>query len=260
MPGELYAVLSPGSHYFLLSQKQLKQLAQQAGFKHADVKLLYQTNIAYLSDRPIEFDAEPIVDSRLAHYHARKIAERADLDNRVYLGHLINYYTSAVDSENPFDNPSIAKQIENQLSHQLNITLDTPLDLAQRVIETASIFDFGQTIPYSLPSYLYKRAVFLNSVGATTEHCYELAALIAAKGLQIDFKNLFLYNQILRLSLQQIDTLHNSSPETNPISHQLRSMTESITTTIPELNEAPLSLLSRIKRKLRTLGNRWRPN
>ncbi|MES9815988.1 MAG: class I SAM-dependent methyltransferase [Candidatus Thiodiazotropha sp.] len=260
LPGELYAVLSPGSHYFLLSQKQLKRLAKQAGFKHADVKLLYQTNIAYLSDRSIEFDADPVVDSRLAHYHARKIAERANLDNRVYLGHLINYYTSAVNSEIPFDNPSITKQIEDQLSRQFEITLDTPLDLAQRVIQTESIFDFGQTVPYSLPSYLYKRAEFLNSVGATTEHCYELAAIIAAKGLQIDFKNLFLYNQILRLSLQQIDTLHNSSPETNPVSRQLRNMTESITTTIPQLNQAPLSLLARFKRKVRTLRNRWRPS
>ncbi|PVV08632.1 MAG: hypothetical protein B6D77_11385 [gamma proteobacterium symbiont of Ctena orbiculata] len=258
LPGELYAALSPGAHYFLLSQNELEHLAQQAGFKHADVKLLHQTNVAYLSDKPIELDTDYVVDSQLAAYYASKINQGADIDKRVYLGHLINYYTSALNADTVFDEPDISQQIEHQLSLQFNISLDRPLELAQRAIQAESIFDLGKTIPYSLPSYLYKRAEYLNRVGAATEHCYELAALLAAKGLQVDFTHLFLYHHILQLSLQQIGILDNSRQKTDPISGQLRGITESITATIPELHETPVNLLSRIKWKLRALGNRWR--
>jgi hypothetical protein len=198
---------------------------------------------------------DPLVESRLADYHAKKIAGGANLDNRVYLGHLINYYTSAVNAKLPFNATSISKQIDDQLSHQFNITLDTPLELAQQVIQAQSMFDLGKTVPYSLPSYLYKHAEYLKSRGITTKYDYELAALIAAKGLEIDFRNLFHYKQILRLSRQQADICRNSAAEVNPINQQLCSMTESIISNIPELNEKPLSLLSRIKRKLRILSN-----
>ncbi len=259
LPGELYAVLSPGAHYFLLSQKQLRRLAQQAGFKHVEIELVYQTNVAYLSDRPVRFEAVPAVDSRLAAYHAAKIGEAAILEDRVDLGHLLNYYIAAIKAAIPIDEERLSNEIDKALHSQFNLSLDNPLDLAQRITRVQSIFDLGRTLPYSLPVYLYHRAEYLNTAGKTTDHCYELAALIAAKGLQIDFKNLVIYNLVLWHSLQRIETISTRPHDADHTTLELRSMIRTIKAEVPELNEKPLTPLSRIKRKLRTLRNRWLP-
>ncbi|MES9972532.1 MAG: class I SAM-dependent methyltransferase [Candidatus Thiodiazotropha sp.] len=260
-PGALIAALSPGAHYFMLSREQLRQLARQAGYKHATIQQPHPaTLIAYLSDRPIRFQGDPKVDFQIADYYRRKIGEQTKNDDRVRLGHLINYYISATESKAPFDEKSISTEIAKILSSQFNCSLDKPLALAERILNAETIFDIGKTIPYSLPAYLYHRADHLNREGKMTGYCYELAALIAAKGLQVDFPNLFIYEHILQLSQQHIRNKPATSVEAREIGSKLNGMLDTIIAAVPELYEPPLSLLTKIKWKLRTLSNRWRPN
>ncbi|MEW8506141.1 MAG: class I SAM-dependent methyltransferase [Candidatus Thiodiazotropha sp.] len=256
-PGTLYAALSPGAHYYLPSKEQLQQLALQAGYKHATILLPHPASlIAYLSDRPIRFQTDPKADSRLATYYRAKTGKQTKNDNRVRLGHMINYYISATKSKTPFDEKSLAEEIEKALNSQFNCSLDKPLELAERIADTETIFDIGKTIPYSLPAYLYHRADHLRMEGVKTGHCYELAALIAAKGLQTDYQNLFIYDHILRRTKKHIHNRPATPGEARQTTLRLRQMIDSIVATVPELNVKPLSLGLRIKRKLAAMLNR----
>jgi SAM-dependent methyltransferase len=255
-PGALYAVLSPGAHYFVLSQKQLRQLALEAGFKHVGVELVHQTNIAYMSDRPITFQADPPLESKLARYYEEKITGKLTDDYRLYLGHLISYYIAASKSNTLQDECGISDEIEKGLTRHFSFSLDDPMALASRIVTLQSIFDLGKTIPYSLPTYLYHRAGYLNSMGKDTGHYYELAALISAKGLQIDFQNLFLYSDTFRLSQQRMQTISTRSQRAKQTSQKLRHMIDEIIASVSELNTDPLTIHSRVKRKLRSIYNK----
>jgi hypothetical protein len=256
LPGELYAALSPGSHYFLLSRKQLRQLAQQAGFKHVDIKLVHHTIIAYLSDRPITYQADPPVEYKLANYYGKKITRNLTDDYRLYLGRLISYYIAATKSNTLHDERGLSNEIEKGLASHFRLSLDDPMELASRIIRVQTIFDLGRTIPYSLPAYLYHRAEYLNGIGKDTGHYCELAALISAKGLQIDFQNLFLYSDTFRLSQQQMKTNSTRSQRAKQTSQKLCNMIDSIVATVAELNAKPRSIHSRVKNKVRSMYNK----
>ncbi|MBT3021770.1 MAG: class I SAM-dependent methyltransferase [Candidatus Thiodiazotropha sp. (ex Lucina aurantia)] len=256
-PGELYAILSPGAHYFVLSQKQLRQLSKQAGFLHSVIELNGNTIIAYLSDRPITLESTSSTEIRMTAYYDAKISTEAKLDDRVYLGQLINYYISAVKSNTPFDEHGVSRKIDKIFYRLFKLSFEAPLELAERVNQQTSLFDFGMTVPYSLAIYLYHRAEYLRGIDASTGYYYELAALVAAKSLQVDFKSQFLNHYFLKQAQRQIQSMPARSRNSSQTSVQLREITDTITATIPELKNPSLNTLSKIRRRFKSLLNRW---
>ena len=251
LPGELYAVLSPGAHYFLLSQQQLQQLAYAAGFTHCVIELFGNTNIAYLSSRPIDMLPVPAIYTRMMHYYSIK-KDGLNIQDRVQLGHLLNYYIYSVKSGESFINEfDTNRRVDEALATVFNISLDAPLALAERVVRVQSIFDLGKEIPYSLPFYLYHKAQVLNEGGNSPNHFYELAALIAVQGLRVDFQNLFLYHNIFQSCMKKIGVHSSNSHKNNHITILLREMIEEARAGIPELNHQSLSIFSKLKRKMR---------
>lgn len=190
-PGELYAALSPGAHYFLLSPNKLEDLARQVGFSFCHIEPFGMTNVAILSNKPVPLK-EVNVKERLLSYYQKKTNAKTT-DDRTRLSHLINCYTSEKEHRE-----ILSEEIHNLLLSLFLIDIDNPISLMQEISKTEHLIDFGKTIPFSLPFYLYTHANNLKDLGKTSKHYMALARAITIHGMKIDFQNLFVYHALYR--------------------------------------------------------------
>jgi SAM-dependent methyltransferase len=207
-PGELYAALSAGAHYFLLSPEKLEDLAKQAGFGWCHIEPFGMTNVAVLANQPVSFDNPVVVSARLQDYYQRK-CNLSVTDQRTRLGFLLNHYISSRSIGIEVDG-DVVQRIADELSGQFEINLDNPDGWLAQVLGADHLVTYGKFIPYSLPFYLYWRALDLESTGKQT-HYLELALLLVAKGLATDFLRLFVYHRLLDQIVEAINNNHQQS-------------------------------------------------
>ncbi len=190
-PGELYAALSPGAHYFLLSPNKLEDLARQVGFSFCHIEPFGMTNVAILSNKPISLTGVNVKERLLSYYQKKTNAKT--IDDRTRLGHLINCYTAEKEHRD-----ILSEEIHNLLLSLFFIDIDNPISLMQEVSKTEHLIDFGKTIPFSLPFYLYAYANNLKILEKSSKHYMALARAITTHGMKIDFQNLFVYHDLYK--------------------------------------------------------------
>lgn len=232
-PGELYAALSPGAHYFLLSPTALKSLVQKAGFSSCQASELGMMNVAVISDKPVKIGNPQFVHARIKEFYRTK-KNLPNVDKRVSLGHLINYYNYASQSDDFEDELTTSSQINEALKSIFNISLSDPEALVNKMISANTLTAIGQVMPYSLPFYLNYRAQNLQSSRNSPFHYYELASFLAVQGLKVDFQNLFVYHALfdnaLKCALSESRRPHYSQRSKN-----LLGLSIQVASGIPEL-------------------------
>ncbi|MEN9503736.1 MAG: hypothetical protein RI964_3021 [Pseudomonadota bacterium] len=253
-PGELYAALSPGAHYFLLSPEKLRDLAQQAGFAWCHIEPFGMTQMVVLADHAVTLQPWFAVAPRIQAYYQRKIAMQMQ-DTRVQLGHWLNYHThTAQMGIRIADN--VIQTIEQGLHQGFGIQFAQPQTWLARVLAADSLVGIGKAMPYALPFYLYWRAKQLPSTDAMAWQHLQLAELCALQGLKVDFQNLFVYHALLT----QIETALTAYPTRHP-THPWLMQAQQLRQRIPELHATkPLTMptvLSQIKSRLKRVSTRW---
>lgn len=234
-PGELYATLSTGSHYFVASAKQLEQVAYQAGFSDCHVEALGMSHLAVIANQPILLKPFQSQAERIYEYYQKK-TQVDTLYARTHLGHLLNYHQQALVCIKPLE-PGLIAEIEQLLKRYFELDLEAPEPFIQHLLQTDHLLSFGKLLPYSLPFYLTAQAQSQTNLGFKEQLYLELARLICLQGLKIDFQNLFVYHSLLEqieIALLPFTKLHLDQPlisELQASAHQLRAK-------IPELNQA----------------------
>ncbi len=254
-PGELYAALSAGAHYFLLSPEKLADLATQAGFAWSHIEPFGMTNVAVLADKPIDFSNSVLVSYRLQNYYQHRCATPVE-DARTHLGHLLNHYISSRSINHVVAN-DVMVLIRSGLMEQFGIDIDEPDAWLGNVLEANHLVTYGKFMPYALPFYLYWLARDLQATG-DSKHYLELAQLLVAKGLATDFLSLFVYHRLFdQISEEMTDTLRAPGS----IASRLHEMTAQLIVKIPELQlpavATPTHWLQRTKAKLLQAGSRF---
>jgi SAM-dependent methyltransferase len=195
-PGELYAALSAGSHYFLASAEALARLARDAGFGWGDVEAVGYTNLVVFADEPVALGAPVDPRPRLAaHYRART---SRPADPRTRLGDLVGAYVWAREAGADPD-VTVERAIAAALGELFEIDL---LDLApfvDRALAALTTADLGRTMPYSLASFLYWRGQRDDLSERARTELWEAGAAVAAHGLVVDPVNLFMLRGHLEL-------------------------------------------------------------
>jgi SAM-dependent methyltransferase len=190
-PGVLYAILSAGSHNFLLSTPALSRLvAEQFGEQY--VWPFGTSHLIVVSNGRIGLrDWQPPE----AHLH-RYYSERAQQDGappRVRLGFLAQAHewalrTGAGDAE------ALAAEVEAGLRETFDLALDRPFLLAERLAAADTMAELGRWMPFTLPVYLKGRARQLRPHAPERAHeLATLAVLVCLHGLRVDFQNFSLF-------------------------------------------------------------------
>lgn len=234
-PGELYAALSTGSHYFVTSAQQLEQLAYQAGFSYCHVEALGITHMVVIANQPVQLKPAQNQAERIYEYYKRK-THVDTLYARTHLGHLLNYHQQALSCTKPIE-PAIITEIEQLLKQYFELDLQAPEAFTQRLLATDHLISFGRLMPYSLPFYLTAQAQSQTDGGFKEQVYLELARLICLQGLKTDFQNLFVYHSLLEqieVALQPFAQLNLDQPLVN----ELQQTANQLHTKIPELNQA----------------------
>lgn len=249
-PGELYAALSTGSHHFVVSAKQLEQLAYQAGFSYCHVEALGLSHLAIMSNQAIELKPIQNQTERICEYYQRK-TQADTLYVRAHLGHLLNYHQQALSCAHPIE-PALIAEIEQLLKQDFELDLQAPQDFIKRLLQTDHLISVGKIMPYSLPFYLTAQAQSQTDWGFKEQLYLELARLICLQGLKIDFQNLFVYH----LLLEQIEIALHSFANLNLdhlLINELQQAANQLQTKIPELKQAvPKTLAIKKSIKKRT--------
>lgn len=246
-PGELYATLSTGSHYFVASAKQLEQLAYQAGFSYCHVEALGMSHLAVIANQPIPLKPAQNQAERIYEYYQRK-AQVDTLYARTHLGHLLNYHQQALSCAKSIE-PAIITEIEQLLKQYFELDLQAPEAFIQRLLASDHLISFGRLMPYSLPFYLTAQAQSQTDWGFKEQVYLELARLICLQGLKIDFQNLFVYH----LLLEQIEIALHPFAKLNldhPLINELQQAAHQLHAKIPELNQAVPKTMS-IKKSIK---------
>ncbi|HPE61794.1 MAG: class I SAM-dependent methyltransferase [Thiothrix sp.] len=257
--GELYAALSPGSHYFLLSEQKLRALAHEAGFSFIHIEPFGMTHVAILANTELRLMPHLDTEAALLAYYRKKQAAPPK-DERLKLAYLLHY---AVCLGKAGQSADIARQTTLTKTIAARLLADHALDMnhldaaSERIASSTSIFDLGKQIPFNLPFYLYWQTFAsqpnnqpVNPLATTS---LEFARLICLTGLKVDFQNLFVYHDLLNT----IDTLLKNMQQT-PISLKIRQHSEQIQDEIPELKPAPpANLKAKIKSSLKHYRSAW---
>lgn len=240
-PGELYAALSTGSHYFVLSAKQLEQLADQAGFSYCHVEPLGMTQMAVLANQPVQLKPAQNKAERIFEYYQQK-AQVDTLYARTHLGYLINYHNQAVRCAKSIE-PALITEIEQLLKQYFELDLQAPQNFITRLLQTDHLISFGKLLPYSLPFYLTSRAQSHAQLGTELLMQLELARVIVLQGLKTDFQNLFVYHGLLdQLDSLLAPTAQSSSTQAETV--RLQQTAAQLRLAIPELAQAPAQIIS----------------
>ncbi|WP_298607308.1 class I SAM-dependent methyltransferase [uncultured Thiothrix sp.] len=249
-PGELYAALSTGSHYFVASAKQLEQLAYQAGFSYCYVEALGMSHLAVMADQAVELKPYQNQDASICEYYQRK-AQSDTLYARTHLGYLLNYHQQALVCAKPIE-PVLITEIEQLLKQCFELDLQAPEAFIKRLLETDHLISFGKLMPYSLPFYLTAQAQSQTDWGFKEQVYLELARFICLQGLKTDFQNLFVYH----LLLEQIEIALHPFTKLNldhPLIKELQQVANQLQAKIPELNQvAPKTVAIKKAIKKRT--------
>ncbi|MCB1620630.1 MAG: class I SAM-dependent methyltransferase, partial [Thiothrix sp.] len=256
--GELYAALSPGSHYFLLSENKLRELAFEAGFQFVHIEPFGMTHVAILANTEIRLSNPGNTEIKLLDYYQKK-QENLPTDERLKLGYYLNYAIHL--SKTGHHKQLMADTVLNQ-SIQVMLSGKYALDLRnlhtsiERITSCISIFDLAKQMPFNLPHYLYWQAFSSKKVHQWTDQLIqqlEFARLVCLTGLKVDFQNLFVYHELLN----RIDTALEHIPQT-PSSMQIKKCSENIRRKIPELNQdTPKHFIRRIKERLKRYRYTW---
>lgn len=238
--GELYAALSPGSHYFLLSPDSLRSLLENAGFSFIEITDFGMTNVAIASDAGFKPRGHPNVPERLKDYYSKALDRGGD---RVRLGNLINYYVFASRCGGFDGHQEFAVRIESGLNELFGIDLREPSSLVEAVLGASGLVALGKVMPYALPFFLEQLARNQSSDPVLETEAKALAALLMAQGLKIDFQNLFVYQEAFERCWR------GSSP-LSPRALELNAVTRRIVEKVPELAAANLGIRARVRRKL----------
>ncbi len=255
--GELYAALSPGSHYFLLSENKLRALALEAGFEWVQIEPRGLSHIAILAHTNIELSNASNTEAQLLAYYEKKQATLPK-DERIKLGYLLNYAIALNKNGKTVlaaDTAALTAMITRMLYKDYALDLDNPEASLKRITACNTIFDLGKQIPYHLPAYLYWNALH-NGHQHHLVSQLEFARLICLTGLKVDFPNLFVYHELL----QRIDSLLENT-QTSESAMKIRQVNEEIHGKIPELNRMnrinPKSTGRRIWERLKRYRYSW---
>jgi hypothetical protein len=251
--GQLYAALSPGAHYFLLSPGSLRALLERAGFTFVEIYAFGMTNVAVASDVKQENRGPVDVPARLMRYYGAKLDAQ---DARVRLGNQINYYVAATRCGDFKDHEAISLRIDSELRDLFGIDLGNPHRLIDAVMQELDLVGLGKVMPYGLPFYLHHLG--LNGQGDHARvgvlEAQALAAFLAVRGLQIDFQNLFVYHDLYECAWPAATGL--ASKGTPPRVVELNRRTHSLAAKVPEIALKNGSLLLRARRKLIRVAER----
>lgn len=237
-PGELYAALSTGSHYFIVSAKQLKQLAYQAGFSYCHVEPLGLSHMAVLANQPVQLKPVQNKAERIYEYYQQK-AQVDTVYARTHLGHLINYHNQSIRCAHDIQ-PELHTEIEQLLQVYFGLDLNAPSEFLTRLLQADHLISFGKLLPYSLPFYLAARAQS-QAEGGLNEHMQlELARIICLQGLKTNFQNLYVYHSLLE-QLEIVLYSFAKSHQDHELIIELRKRSDQLRASIPELNQAVAS-------------------
>jgi len=245
-PGELYAALSPGSHYFLLSDKKLKELGKLAGFSSIHIEPFGMTNVAVLSDTDVSVHNKIYSTNKLLHYYEKK-QNMLPHDDRVALSYMINYFVM-IHKNNDLPADYLKNSIEVKLRKIFNFDMDNSDLFIDKIIDCETIFDLGRLFPYSTPFFLYGIACGSSSNEKSADYYLYFARLIALQGLKIDFQNLFLYHELLENINLKLGDLKISKS-----SISLKEKGDFILKSIPEIESTKKPSL---KRKMKDFFNK----
>lgn len=252
--GELYAALSPGAHYFLLSPEKLRDLIKQAGFNWCHIEAFGMTNVAFIAQQPIKLKGLVAAQERLQTYYQQKCAEETSPDARIHLSHLINHYMQCAQQNTPVS-PEQSAQIEALLASQFAIDLAQPQALVQAVLQADSLVELGKYMPYGLPFFLYWQ--YMNATSAEAApypHGLALARLLVLQGLNVDFQNLFVYHSLL----ERIEkALHKESSSGHALSAELQSQADAVREHVAELATAKAPTPTQRGRLWQRLWHKW---
>lgn len=247
-PGELYAALSTGSHYFVTSAQQLEQLAYQAGFSYCHIEALGMSHLAVIANQPVQLKPAQNQAERIYEYYKRK-THVDTLYARTHLGHLLNYHQHAIVCAKPLE-PALITEIEQLLKQYFELDLQAPHEFIKRLLQTDHLISFGKLMPYSLPFYLAAQAQHQTAWGFKEQVHLELARIICLQGLKTDFQNLFVYHALL----EQIEIALHPFAQLNldqPLISELQANANQLQAQIPELNKVVVPKVAALKKSLK---------
>ena len=242
--GELYAALSPGAHYFLLSPEQLTDLAKQAGFAWVYIEPFGMTQMVVLAQQAVELTGYRDVAQRVLHYYQQK-SQQPIQDARVQLGLVLNYYRFASEL-GLIPELNLQQAIERGLLDLFGLNLLDANTWLNTLLQTKSLVEIGKVMPYNLPYFCYWRAK--QEQGKTAASYWQLSQLMILQALKIDFRNMF----VLHSLLGQVETRLHMYQSTE-LNAEWLTLAQRLQSSIPELHadkptERPtVSLLSRLK-------------
>jgi SAM-dependent methyltransferase len=201
-PGELYAMLSVGSHRMILSARQLTTLAHQAGFASVQIAAEPVTLIAVLADEAIELSATADPRPHLLGYHTARLhdRERVDEPTRWRLADLVARYVLARELAT-VDSLEGEAQIDECLGAEFDVDVHDLASLIDRVEQATTIFEFGRIAPFSTPAYLFHRGHRDDISESERTEMWEAAVVMIARGMAIDPVNLFMLERTLDVTL-----------------------------------------------------------
>lgn len=188
--GELYAALSPGAHYFLLSKEKLISFSKKAGFKFFHIENFGITHVIYLSNNPISINRSYDNKKSMMEYYRNKML-KSNNNSRIDLSNMINYY---LNEDNIDELLPLEEKIDEKLLEHFNFSLENKSEIISNLKKSNSIFDLGKILLYSTPFYLYKKYNIRKESG--NEEILSLTILIILHGLRIDFQNMFVYHKL----------------------------------------------------------------
>lgn len=191
-PGELYAMLSIGSHRMLLSERRLREIAQAAGFPSVWIERHPTTLVAILGGQPAELRRAAEHLPRLVEYHDHRLGDPSlrGRRDRVRLADLIARYVAAR-SLGTHDGSRGEGEIDDLLRELFDIDVRDLAGVVERADAARTIFEFGRVAPFSLSSYLFYRGHRDDLSERQRTEAWEVAVALIGRGMAIEPVNLF---------------------------------------------------------------------
>lgn len=233
--GELYAALSIGAHKHLLSESYLRRTALELGAGSCEVWRFGMTQAVVLARSATPVPVVRTVDRhrRLLDYYKLRCAD-ARSEPRLRLCDLMHLYIADRQTGGAGD-PSLEAQVDELFAAVFGAVISDADSLSAALVDTTTLRGLGEIAPYHLPRYLFWRGHRDDLTEAERTRGWELAALLAARGLSIDPVNMFVNIDVLRLLCVALDGRPQVGPERVLIEELLRAQPETagLTTNVP---------------------------
>lgn len=157
--GTMMAVLSPGHHKFLFSQKSLRGLLEKCGFLYNFVDVVGERLVAYASDKPINISRNSVMQNENYLKYLNEKVKLVPFYKSLGLGLRYRLFKELVNDGNHREAYGVGQEIYRGVIEKYDTDILSIKNLYRIVGECSSIDKYSKIFPFFVPSFAFYAAM-----------------------------------------------------------------------------------------------------